>query len=88
MLAVHYKDVSERHRLSRDQGSMDLKGVFNDIMVRLGGSYEVTKDQQVCMIDLGRSGLMVSCTRQTFAELPTMQSISLIAPVMGQCISM
>lgn len=49
MLAVHYEDVAERHRLAKDQGSMDLKGLFNDIVVRLGGSYEMTKDQQVCI---------------------------------------
>lgn len=48
MLAVHYEDVAERHRLAKDQGSMDLRTMFNDIMIRLSGTYEMTKEQQVC----------------------------------------
>ncbi|KAF7984755.1 hypothetical protein HWV62_11716 [Athelia sp. TMB] len=46
MLAVHYEDVAERHRLANDQGSMDIKTMYNDLVVRMSGTYEMTKEQQ------------------------------------------
>ncbi|KIM81523.1 hypothetical protein PILCRDRAFT_495662 [Piloderma croceum F 1598] len=45
LLGALYADIAERHRQQQDQGSMDLKGLFNDLKIRLEGQFELTKDQ-------------------------------------------
>jgi hypothetical protein len=70
-LAALYADIAERHRLQRDQGSMDLKGVFNDLKVRLEGQFEFTKDQMVCRHTSGAVEQTLSqISRAISAKLP------------------
>ena len=50
LLGALYADIAERHQQQQDQGSMDLKGLFNDLKIRLEGQFELTKDQMVRVI--------------------------------------
>jgi hypothetical protein len=42
-----YAEAAERRRLAKDQDIMDLKGLFNDLKIRLEGQFELTKEQMV-----------------------------------------
>ncbi|KAF7986418.1 hypothetical protein HWV62_31153 [Athelia sp. TMB] len=46
LLAASYADISERRRLAADQGSINLKGLYQDIMTQLSGTYTLTTDQK------------------------------------------
>ena len=52
MLAALYADAAERHRAAQDQGAMDLKGLFNDLKIRLKTQFELMKDQTVRVLAL------------------------------------
>jgi hypothetical protein len=47
MLAALYSEAAERRRVAQEQGFSDLKGVFNDLKIRLEGRFELTKEQMV-----------------------------------------
>ena len=47
LLATLYSDAAERHQAARDQSITDLKGLFNDLKIRLEAQFELTKDQNV-----------------------------------------
>jgi hypothetical protein len=51
-LAALYADIAERHRLAKDQGAMDAKGLFNDLKIRLEAQFELTKEQMVCIFNI------------------------------------
>jgi len=42
-----YAEAAERRRLAKDQDIMDLKGLFNDLKIRLEAQFELTKEQMV-----------------------------------------
>jgi hypothetical protein len=46
-LAAMYAEAAERRRLAKDQDIVDLKGLFNDLKIRLEGQFELTKEQMV-----------------------------------------
>jgi hypothetical protein len=48
MLAALYSDAAERRRAAKEQGVADIKGLFNDLKIRLEGRFELTKEQMVC----------------------------------------
>jgi len=52
VLAALYADIAERHRLVKDQGAVDAKGLFNDLKIRLEAKFELTKDQMVCVYNI------------------------------------
>jgi hypothetical protein len=47
LLATLYSDAAERRRAAQEQGITDLKGLFNDLKIRLEGRFELAKDQNV-----------------------------------------
>ena len=47
ILTALYAEAAERRRAAQDQGFMDLKGLFNDLKIRLESQFELTKDQTV-----------------------------------------
>jgi hypothetical protein len=51
-LAALYANIAERHQLSKDQGAMDTKGLFNDLKIWLEAQFELTKDQMVCVYNI------------------------------------
>jgi hypothetical protein len=51
-LAAMYSEVAERRRLAQDQGAVDLKGLYNDLKIRLETQFELTKEQMVHVYDL------------------------------------
>lgn len=52
MLAASFADMSERHRLAADQGAVDLKGLYQDIMAQLSGTYSLTNEQKASLWSL------------------------------------
>jgi hypothetical protein len=52
MLAALYADAAIRHRAAQDWGTMDLKGLFNDLKIWLETQFELTKDQTVSVLAL------------------------------------
>jgi hypothetical protein len=50
LLAALYSDAANRRRAAQEQGVADLKGLFNDLKIRLEGKFELTKEQMVCYL--------------------------------------
>ena len=48
LLLAIFSDAAERRRDRQDQEALDIKGVWNDLKIRLQLTFQLTKDQLVC----------------------------------------
>jgi len=83
ILTALYAEAAERRRVAQDQGFMDLKGLFNDLKIRLESLFELTKDQMVCALVFALETDAEIVTRAIFAKRRT---TSFINPL-GQTLS-
>ena len=54
MLAATYEASAEQHRKEQDQNILDTKKVYEDLKIRLGETFRITDEQNVCIwVDSG-----------------------------------
>lgn len=68
VLAALYSEAAERRRVAKEQGFADLKGLFNDLKVRLEGRFELTKEQ-MSAIRKAANDMIYQANRTTFVTM-------------------